>query len=150
MQTVQDKSFGVIPVFKNEGNFLFCVVQHGRGGHWGFPKGHPESNETEEETALRELLEETSIKDIGIVPGAIFTQGYVYEHEETIYDKTVKYFLGFVTDMVTEIPKKFQEEISEIKWLPYQELRELITYENAKVLLDEVHEYLEVQSLRHP
>lgn len=143
MQTVQDKSFCVIPVFKNGGNFLFCVVQHGRGDHWGFPKGHAESNETEEETALRELLEETSIKDIQIVPGAVFTQGYVYEHEGIIYDKTVKYFLGLVSSTDTSIPEEFKAEISEVKWLPYQELRELITYENAKVLLDEVQEYLE-------
>lgn len=142
MKTIQDKSFGIVPVFKKDNDFLFCVVKHGRGEHWGFPKGHAEPGETSEEAAIRELMEETSIKNIQVVPNVSFVQKYEFENEGIIYDKTVKYFLGQVSEMVTEVPQDFKEEILEIKWLTYKEVRDLITFENAKVILDQVHEFL--------
>lgn len=142
LKKIQDNSFGIIPLYKNTENvFLFCLVQHA-GEHWGFPKGHPDSNETEEETAKRELQEETGIKNCEIITDKSFEQKYIFEKDEIIYDKTVKYFIGIVSDISSEIPENFQHEISEVKWLPYNEARELITYENAKVLIDEVYEYL--------
>lgn len=39
-----------------------CLLVQGRWSHkWGFPKGHQEEGETEEETAIRELFEETGV-----------------------------------------------------------------------------------------
>ena len=50
------RSYGVIPV--HNGKFLLLKQNK---GHWGFPKGHKEGNETDEECALRELKEESGI-----------------------------------------------------------------------------------------
>lgn len=58
-----EKSFGVIPVFKQENNFTFCLIRHTEG-HWGFPKGHQDIGESEQETATRELQEETGISTV--------------------------------------------------------------------------------------
>ncbi|MBD3304395.1 NUDIX domain-containing protein, partial [Candidatus Woesearchaeota archaeon] len=44
----------------NNGKYL--LVKHKEGGHWDFPKGHAEEGETEEETALREIYEETGLR----------------------------------------------------------------------------------------
>lgn len=72
MENKEDKSFGVIPVFKNDGGeYFFCLVKH-RAGHWGFPKGHPDVDESEEETAKRELLEETGINTVDISVESFF------------------------------------------------------------------------------
>ena len=38
-------------------------------GHWGFVKGHVEDNETEKETALRELKEETGLSKVEFIEG---------------------------------------------------------------------------------
>ena len=38
------------------------MIKHKNGGHWAFPKGHVEKKETEPETALREIKEETGLK----------------------------------------------------------------------------------------
>ena len=54
---LEEKSCGAI-VYNNEGKVL--IVQH-NAGHWDFPKGHVENNETEVETAVREVKEETNI-----------------------------------------------------------------------------------------
>lgn len=142
MQTIKDNSFGIIPLHKSKDNvILFCLVQH-QGEHWGFPKGHPDPNETEIETAKRELQEETGISDFKILFDKSFEQKYVFEKDNINYDKTVKYFIGNVFDISSNTPDNFQHEISEIKWLPYSETRKLITYENAKILIDEVNEFL--------
>ena len=39
------------------------------GGHWDFPKGHIDDGETEIQTALRELEEETGIANVDLVEG---------------------------------------------------------------------------------
>jgi len=142
METIKDQSFGVIPIFKNpEGDFLFCLVQH-QGKHWGFPKGHPNLGEREEETIKRELEEETGITDIEIISDTFFNQQYIFEKDGIAYDKSVKYFLGFVSSIDTSTLDDFKDEISEMKWLSFKEARELITFDNAKIILDKVSDYL--------
>ena len=64
------KSCGGI-VFRKKGDVKYLLIKHKEegGGHWDFPKGHIESGESEEVTALRELKEETGIDHAKIIPG---------------------------------------------------------------------------------
>jgi len=55
-EKIDEKSCGCIII--NNGKVL--LVKQTKG-HWGFPKGHVEANETEEETAIREVKEELGI-----------------------------------------------------------------------------------------
>ena len=56
-----EKSCGAV-VFRNKNdNIQVLLIRHLNGGHWAFPKGHVEKGETEEQTALREILEETGL-----------------------------------------------------------------------------------------
>jgi len=57
-----EKSCGVVVFYKNENKPLFLLVQSQLYLHWGFAKGHVEENESEIETALREVYEETGLK----------------------------------------------------------------------------------------
>lgn len=41
---------------------LYFLVEHMIQGHTSIPKGHVEGDETEEETAVREIREETGLK----------------------------------------------------------------------------------------
>ncbi|MFZ5500518.1 MAG: NUDIX domain-containing protein, partial [Candidatus Micrarchaeota archaeon] len=52
-----EKSCGIV-LFSEDGGRLYLLL-HYTAGHWDFPKGHVEADESEAETALRELLEET-------------------------------------------------------------------------------------------
>ena len=63
-----EKSCGIVLFYSDE----FLVIQHSTEsndvkGHWDFPKGHVENNETELETAIRELQEETGIDDFRLI-----------------------------------------------------------------------------------
>lgn len=147
MENIKDKSFGVVPIFKNtNGELLFCLVQH-QGQHYGFPKGHPDKNESEEETALRELKEETGLEEVQLVQNIFFNENYMFEKDGIMYDKSVKYFLGLVINKDTNTQDEFMDEITEVKWLSYKEARDLITFENAKVNFDKVWEYILSQRL---
>ena len=54
-----EKSCGAV-VFRIGERGPEALVIHQNAGHWGFPKGHVEPGEDEEQTALREILEETA------------------------------------------------------------------------------------------
>ena len=142
MKQKQKKSFGVIPVFKNpEGDFLFCIVL-ASAGHWGFPKGHQDLPESEEETALRELEEETGIKNANIVKDKSFTERYVFKRDGFTNNKFVKYFLGFITSISDATPDNFKEEIPELRWVNYKEAKNLLSFKERIEILDEAFKYL--------
>ena len=54
-----EKSCGGIVYRKFHGNTEILLIKHIKSGYWSFPKGHVENGETEEETAKREIKEET-------------------------------------------------------------------------------------------
>ena len=58
---MHEKSCGAIVYRKYHGNTEILLIKHINSGHWSFPKGHVEEGETEEETAKREIMEETGI-----------------------------------------------------------------------------------------
>ena len=63
-----EKSCGAVIWREQESLPHVLVLQHQNGGHWAFPKGHVEGKETEEQTALREIMEETGLK-VKLDPG---------------------------------------------------------------------------------
>ena len=54
-------SCGAVIARQTENGREILLIRHVNGGHWAFPKGHMEGNETESETALREIREETGL-----------------------------------------------------------------------------------------
>ena len=62
-----EKSCGIVLFYSEDFLLIQYSVKLGEKGHWDFPKGHIEGNETELETATRELEEETSIKNVELI-----------------------------------------------------------------------------------
>lgn len=117
-------------IILNEGKVL--LVKH-NVGHWGFPKGHMEKDETELQTAIREVKEETNL-DVEIQERKRYIDEY-YSSEDTF--KQVVYFLATCKNMNTQ---KQEEEIAQIEWVPIEEAGNKITYENTKKLFKQVLE----------
>ena len=65
MEKTTDVSYGVIPIRQVGDTWeVFLIHQFsniGNNSYWVFPKGHPEAGETPEQTAKRELIEETGM-----------------------------------------------------------------------------------------
>ena len=139
---IKDQSIGIVPVFKNNtGENLFLVVLH-KAGHWAFPKGHKKAGENDSDTATRELYEESGIRYVKLENHKEFLEYYSFEKNGKKYDKKVKYFIGFVSDNKTNIPDEFKHEIKQTRWLSYSDALRILTFKEAKDLLNEVMKYL--------
>ncbi len=124
-----EKSCGAVVFRKYHGNIELLLIKHVVGGHWSFPKGHVEAGETEEQTALREIKEETGI-DVELITTFREVVSYSPKRDTT---KDVIYFLGKA--------KTFQytpqeEEIAQIKWVEINLAHSFLTYDNDKQLVN--------------
>lgn len=85
-----EKSCGAIVYRKFHGNIEILLIKHVNSGHWSFPKGHIEIGETEYQTALREIKEETGID---VLIDTSFREIVSYSPKKDT-NKVVVYFLG--------------------------------------------------------
>ncbi|MGN0654825.1 MAG: bis(5'-nucleosyl)-tetraphosphatase [Oscillospiraceae bacterium] len=124
-----EKSCGAIVYRKFHGNTEILLIKHVNSGHWSFPKGHVEEGETEAETAIREVKEETGL-DIMLDTTFRETVQY-YPRKDT--QKVVVYFLAKAKSYEL-IPQ--EEEIAAIKWVEIGNAGALLTYENDKTIVN--------------
>lgn len=125
---LREKSCGAVLFKKTDGAVQVLLIRHKNGGHWSFPKGHVEKDETEEETARREIREETGLE---VVLDTTFRSVTTYSPGENT-KKDVVYFLAFYRggELVTQ-----KEEVLDAQWFSPEEAERKITYENdARVL----------------
>lgn len=138
----KERSIGIIPVLVNSEEPLFLLVKSKLHGHWGLPKGHSEPNETEKETAKRELLEETGIEDIEINSNKEFNESYSFTKNGTKYNKNVKYFIGYLQNKDNYVPEDFKEEIQDNKWVTYKEIMNKPEFEKARAVVEKAYNHL--------
>ena len=141
-----EKSCGVI-VYTYENNVRKYVILRGVGmyqGYCGFPKGHMEEGETERETAIREVKEETGL-DVVLFDDFRTVDEHTLAREGRPNDKKMNvYFLAEYCDQKL-VPQK--SEVSEIILMDYQEAFESFQYEESKRELTEADKYLNEKNL---
>ena len=131
-----ERSCGAV-VFRNEGNELkYLLIRNKRSAHWGFPKGHVEPGETDEETAIREVLEETGL-NIDILPGFVKKSDYTIQGK---IEKSVSIFLAKTKETRYTLQV---EEIEECGWFTYDEAMTTLNYDNDKLILIEAKKFLD-------
>ncbi|WP_033828964.1 bis(5'-nucleosyl)-tetraphosphatase [Bacillus andreraoultii] len=130
----KEKSCGAI-VFTEKEPHKVLLVNHENGGHWAFPKGHVEQNETETETALREIYEETGLT---VQLDTNFRETITYSPANGI-TKDVVYFIGFAQ---TKTVKKQIEEVRDLAWVELEKAIEIVTFENDKAILKAAINYI--------
>ena len=120
----QEKSCGCIII--NDKKEVLLV--HHNKGHWDFPKGHVEEGETEVETAIREVKEETTI-DVEV------NENYRYTTEYSPQENVMKEVVYFLAKNINNERNAQLEEVSEVKWFKIDEAVEKITYNTSKEIL---------------
>jgi tRNA nucleotidyltransferase (CCA-adding enzyme) len=131
---IWEKSCGGIIVFIEDNKEKFLVIKQ-MSGYYGFPKGHMEGDETEEETALREVYEEVGLK-AKIVEG--FRETLDYQVNKNIMKEAV-FFLMRSDEKKVKLDKN---EVLEYAWLGYKDAWKKITFEEEKEAFLRAYEYL--------
>lgn len=132
-----EKSAGAIVYGKDKKEPIYLLL-HYEEGHWDFPKGHVEANETDTETVKREVEEETGIKDIEIIKDFKEKMHYYFKFKDELISKDVIFYLAKTE---TKQIKLSFEHIGSV-WLPYDKAIEKLTYKNAKEIIKKAHEFL--------
>ena len=127
MRYIKSCGFIVYKVEKNE-NYYLIIKSH--SGDIGFPKGHMEIGESELQTAIRELKEET-----GIEVNTIYDFKYQIEYPLPRVPDAIKqtvYFLGKCAsnDIIIQ-----ESEVASAEFVTYDKAIEKLTFEEAKIML---------------
>ena len=139
---ITEKSCGAVVYTEDHGNIQYVVIRS-KNGIYGFPKGHMEGAESEEETALREILEETGLK-VNLTSGFKIEDTYTYVHNGEKRTKCVVYFLG---EYSNQLPIAQETELESVQLTDYDKALDLFQFENLKRLLKEAHKFLTEHSL---
>jgi 8-oxo-dGTP pyrophosphatase MutT (NUDIX family) len=116
-------------------------------GLWALPKGRIDDGESSEETALREVAEETgahgrSLGKLGDVK-YVFTWPPKPAAGERIF-KVVSFFLvRYEGGRLGNLTEEFRHEVAEVKWLPLDEAPRLLAYGGEKDMARNAIEFLE-------
>ncbi len=133
----KEKSCGAV-VFKKQKDGIKYLLLHYGAGHWDFPKGNQEKNETEEQAALREIKEETGIEDIEFTDGFREAISYFYKQGgETVFKEVIFFLAQSATDEV-----KLSSEHIGYAWMGYENAYKKLTFNNAKELLRKANQFL--------
>ena len=115
-----EKTCGSI-IYKMRNHERFYLLVENKSGHIGFPKGHMEYGESEEDTAIREVYEETGVN---IKVDIKTRRSYTYKNASGI-EKTCVYFCSrFESDEIF----LEQDEIQRCWLVPYETAIDLLNY----------------------
>ncbi len=136
---IYEKSCGAVIYRINERNDIkVLLVKNHNGKCWTFPKGHIEIGESEQQTALREIKEETGL-NVELVPG--FRQISCYRPFGKV-QKTAVFFLAKAEKSVVSMQ---QSEIDYYLWVSIEDAMKMCRHENDTNILREVKKKLAVQ-----
>jgi len=128
-------SAGGIVYKKNADKLYVLVCRHSQNHSWVFPKGligdHVE-NEGKEETAIREVLEETGV--LGKITKPLAPTDYWYVFEKEKIKKTVYYYLMTV---ISEDITNHDKEMENVEWLEAEKIETRLTYPSEKKIWQE-------------
>ena len=130
------KSCGFV-VYKVINGINFYLIIKSLNDDYGFPKGHMENNETEIQTAIRELKEETNV-EVKVIDG--FRKQIEYKIS-SINDaiKVGIYYLGLCVNDEIIIQEK---EVKEAYFTTYEKALELLTFKETKSILKCAQEFI--------
>jgi 8-oxo-dGTP pyrophosphatase MutT (NUDIX family) len=105
---------------------------------WGLPKGAVTADETPEQAAVREVLEETGLE--AEISSKLETIQYYFRAGDTLIHKFVDFYLmqhvgGDLTPQLSEV--------DDVEWVPVSEAVGRASFESEKRLLERVHEQFE-------
>jgi ADP-ribose pyrophosphatase YjhB (NUDIX family) len=104
-------------VRNREGDYLFIK----RLGVWDLPKGKLDNNESAQEAAIREVTEETGLKDLRISK-QLFSTFRIYTDREGTGILKQTYWFEMMNNTPQPLVPQLDEDITEVRWIRKNEL----------------------------
>lgn len=133
-KAAEEKSCGAVIWRGDSAHHQYLLVQH-NGGHWSFPKGHMEDRETEVETALREIREETGLS---ARIDDRFRQVVTYYPMPGV----VKDVVFFIAQPTGGTEHAQEAELRDLGWFSFQEARPRVTFATDEEVLLAAEDYI--------
>ena len=130
-------SAGGVLVRRLRGRWMLAAIRPaGRARPvWALPKGVIDPGENPEETAIREVAEETGVR--GISFGKLGDVRYVYTWDGRRIFKVVSFYLvRYRQGRLGELPPETAHEIDEVRWLPLEEAPQLLAYPGEREMAE--------------
>lgn len=131
-----EKSCGAV-VFTLINNKIKYLLVRNMTGIYGFPKGHVEQGEIEEETALREVFEETGLAVRLVCGFRTVDEHPIPQKENTI--KQIVYFLGEYYNQEFYYQK---EELTVAALVDYETAMSLFQFDSSKRILTAANNFI--------
>jgi len=128
MSTERETSYGGVVV---RGDDVMVIVPRGRRRVLGLPKGGQHPGESPEETAAREVREETGVT--ASVRGRLGQVDYSYRRGGRLIDKTVHFYL-FEYDAGDTADH--DHEVDDARWMPLREARRRLSYPGERAMIE--------------
>lgn len=136
----KERSCGGV-VYTKINNEIYYVIIESITGSYGFPKGHIEKGETEEETALREIKEEVGL-NVKLDNSFCMVDKYrLYKNNKM---KKVVYFIGEFENQKIKYQK---EELNGAYLLKYEDAYDLLKYERLKEILKKANKKIKKDTI---
>ena len=118
-------------VINSDGKILFIF----RNGKWDLPKGKAEQKETIDQTALREVEEETGVKGLSITKPLEITYHIFKRNDQYFIKKT--YWFEMFSDYIGDLKPQIKEGITKVKWVGPKKLKKVKKniYANIEALI---------------
>jgi 8-oxo-dGTP pyrophosphatase MutT (NUDIX family) len=126
-------SAGGVLVRRLRGRWVFAAIRPAgkQAGLWALPKGQVGRGESPEETAVREVAEETGAA--GRLAGKLGDVRYVFTWRgERIFKIVSFYLLRYASGRLGELPPTVAHEVDEVRWLPLEEGPGLLAYKGER------------------
>jgi 8-oxo-dGTP pyrophosphatase MutT (NUDIX family) len=105
---------------------------------WTLPKGTPDGSESLEETALREVAEETGLEVR--ITGPLASIAYTFVQSGRRIHKTVHYFM---MEPVGGDLARHDHEFDEVRWIDFDEASTVLTFETERALVAQAADLLD-------
>jgi len=104
-------------------------------GLWALPKGQIDPGESGEQTALREIGEETGVTGRSL--GKLGDVRYTFTWQGERVFKVVSFFLvRYESGKLGEIPEAFRHEVEEVRWLRLDEAPRVLAYQGERKMAE--------------
>ena len=130
-------SAGGVLVRRLNGEWVMAAIRPGgkEPGVWALPKGIISDGEKPDETALREVAEETGVE--GRLIGKLGDIRYVYTWDgERVFKVVSFYLLRYSRGRLGDLAPETAHEVAEARWLPLEEAPKLLAYKGEREMAE--------------